>query len=251
MTDPYQTAWDPRAYLRQFYADPRVAADEQAQLAFAARKLRAAGRRFPKVLEVGCGPTVHHAAALAPYADEIHLSDYLPANLAEVRRALAGDPAAHDWTVYLGGCLAAEGSADADPVARLRLLAERVTTLQPADLREPETLGRPGSYDLVASYYCLEAVARSRDEWARGLGHLARLLRPGGVLLLGAMRRCREYRVFDRPFPVIPVDEADFAAELARFEFAPARTEITVAPAGDWAGHGFDTVCCVWAERPG
>lgn len=43
------------------------------------------GRTYDSAIDIGCGPTVHHAFPLAPFIREIHLADYLPANLAEVR----------------------------------------------------------------------------------------------------------------------------------------------------------------------
>ena len=245
MSDPYLTEWRPREYLRQYYETPHVAEDERANFAFGGRHLAGAGRRFARAVEVGCGPTLHHAALLARHADRLFLADYLPGNLAEVRRSLAGDPGAHDWRVYFGGL---PGGADGDPMPLLR---ERVAGLLPADVRDPRPLGEVAPFDLVASYYCLECVSGDRADWRRFLANVAGLVAPGGVLLLGALRRCREYHVLDRTFPTAFIDEADFAAGLPALGFDPAATVVEAVPVAEWAGQGFDSICCVWTQKRG
>ena len=85
----------PRDYLATYYCQPPTA-DEQMVLAFLAE-------HFPKIasqpcaIEIGCGPTVHHVLPLAPYVSAIHMADYLPENLDEVRRWRDREPGAHGW----------------------------------------------------------------------------------------------------------------------------------------------------------
>ena len=55
--------------------------------------------------------------------------------------------------------------------------------------------------------------------------------------------------MLDRTFPTAPVDEAEFAAELPRLGFDPARTVIETVPVAEWAGQGFESICCVWAMK--
>jgi hypothetical protein len=65
------------------------------------------------------------------------------------------------------------------------------------------------------------------------------------MLLLSAMRRCREYHVFDRVFPTAYLDETDFAVELPRVGFPVEGTVIHVAEGVGWGQQGFDSVVCV------
>jgi len=150
-SDVYHQAWDPRAYLRQYYTLETLSEDERANAAFLVRWLRQSGRRFRRALEFGCGPTIHHAAFLVPFVEELHLADYLPANLAEVRKWLDAAADAHDWDAQLSGILAmgqaATGTADplqrrkADLRRRARLrsarpgLPRRHAVLRPGELR--------------------------------------------------------------------------------------------------------------------
>jgi hypothetical protein len=244
VSDPYLTDWTPGEYLRQYYTTPHVAEDERANVAFAARQFAAAGRTFPRAVEVGCGPTLHHAVMLAPRVDQLFLADYLPGNLNEVRKVFDGHPDAHDWGVYLNGLLPGE----TDPLALTR---GKVAGLLPVNVRDAHPPGDLPPFDLFASYYCLECVSGEREEWRQRLANVCGLVAPGGVLLLGSLRRCHEYHVLDRVFPTAFVDESDFAAELPKLGFDPTAMVIESAPVAEWAGQGFDSICCVWAVKGG
>jgi SAM-dependent methyltransferase len=255
MTDVYREVFDPLAYLRTYYAGP-LSDDERfnlSQLRQTLDRFRADGGRpgFRRALEVGCGPTIHHAIPLVPHVAELHLSDYLPANLAEVRRWLDRDPTAHDWSAYLRGVLAAEGenSSDDDVRQRADALRARVTALKECDLRQPHPLGEPAAYDLVTCFYTAECAARDRREWAQVMRHLGKLVAEGGVLFQVAMRRGAHYRVGGTDIPAVPVDERDFAAVLPECGFAPRAATITPARVADWADHGFEGVIVVTAEK--
>lgn len=110
--DLYQQVWKPRQYLEQYYSGATVSDDEQAVFAQLAKWFDQGGRQFKRGLDFGCGPTIHHAAALVPYVQELHLADYLPDNLEEIRRWLRDDSDAHVWDVYLSGALTHDEAAE-------------------------------------------------------------------------------------------------------------------------------------------
>lgn len=253
--EQYLCAWDPAEYLRQYYSTP-LTRDDAANTRFAADCLGSAGRRFATALEFGCGPTVHHVLPLAPYVDHVTLADFLPSNLAQVRAWLAEAPEAFDWDLCLDGMLALE--LDGSPSAAARALPARkqrlrsiVRELVHGDILRPSPLGSDARYDLVASYYCLEALGLDLDGWSRCLGRLGALVAPEGALLLGSVRRASEYTVLGRSFAVTPVDEDDFARELPRHGFVPGSLRIEVAAVPEFATEGFDSVCCVFARKAG
>ena len=74
------------------------------------------------VLLFGVGPTLHHVFLTAGTAAEIHLAEYLPANLREIERWLVGAPDAHDWRPFVEYTLECEGVAEPteDQVTRSR-----------------------------------------------------------------------------------------------------------------------------------
>jgi hypothetical protein len=240
--DIYDRLWDSREYLRQYYSTPEVADDEIANIAFARKQFAKAGRAFPRAIEVGCGPTLHHAMLLAPYVGRLDLADYVPDNLAEVRKSLDEAPGAHDWSVYLKGMIA-PGGASADEL--WALVKAHAGELRQMDIRQSQV----GAYDLVASYYTAECVAETQAEWRQCLATLAGLVAPGGVLLLGVVRHCRAYNVCGQVFPATYVDEADFANVLPTLGFDADSLVIEVAPVAEWVDQGFDSICCVWATK--
>jgi SAM-dependent methyltransferase len=254
-SDAYHRLWEPREYLRQYYTTEGLAEDEQAIADFLTRKLRDADRRFSRALEFGCGPTVHHAAILAPYVDELHLADYLPENLAEVRKWLDGSPGAHDWDGQLMGVLTIEDPAG-DLGARLdqrkRDLRRAVTELKSGDARRQPSVagGGSGGYDLIATFFTVECVDADKAAWERNLANVCTLVRPGGVFTCATLRRANEYHVFDRTFPTAHVDEGDYARVLSAYGFDPARTTADGIEIRQWAEQGFDGICIIWAEKP-
>jgi hypothetical protein len=66
---------------------------------------------------------------------------------------------------------------------------------------------------------------------------IAGLARPGGTLLVAALRRCRGYRVGARTFPSADVDEHDVRAVLGE-HFAPDRLDIEAREFGEIGAKG-------------
>lgn len=246
----YRQSWDAKAYLRQYYTTPTLAGDDWISLPFLAEWLR--GRPpVGRALEVGCGP-VPYRAALFGAAGEIHLADYLPANLDEVRLWLDDLPGQHNWDVFLGEALSIISPLGGSEVQSFkRRLRSQITRLVPCDLWQPLPLGAPAAYELVTSFYCAEAVTSSVSDWERIVANLAGLVAPGGRLFVAAVRNADHYRVFEATFPAARVSETDWARLLPALGFDPARTRIDVATVPDWVDEGFDSICVIRAEKRG
>jgi hypothetical protein len=136
----FETDWKPAEYLEDYYRD--VEPDELATIAFFVDALQGERPAGP-ALVFGAGPTLHHAFPVTRKATEIHCGDYLPANLAEIRRWIDRDPGAHDWRAFVGHALACEGLADpspADIARREEATRALITRLLPVDLRLADPL---------------------------------------------------------------------------------------------------------------
>lgn len=213
----FETEWRPGDYLREYYS--RVEPDERRAIAY----FVAAFAAMPpggRVLVYGVGPTLHHVFLAAAKASEIHLAEYLPANLAEIRRWLSSDPGAHDWRPFIAYTLQCEGidAPTAAQIAEREALARRkITRLLAADLRRFPILDpvNSGPYDVVLSAFCADSATADRAEWRRFMAQIAALSCPGGWLLTAALRRTRGYLVGGRLFPSADLDEVDLAAALA------------------------------------
>lgn len=209
----FDTDWVPGDYLADYYSV--VEPDEVETIEFFVASMRDAPPDEP-VLFFGVGPTLHHVFLAAERASEIHLADYLPANLREIDRWLDGDAAAHDWRPFVRHTLTCEGleaPTDQDVREREELSRARITRLLTADARDPQPL--PGRYATVVSAYCADSATDDRATWETYMHHITGLVRPGGLFITAALRRSHGYVVGDRTFPSANVDEHDLAAVLA------------------------------------
>jgi hypothetical protein len=210
----FDTDWVPRDYLADYYS--LVEPDEQQTIAFFVDAMKEAEPGKP-VLFFGTGPTLHHVFLAAPRASEIHLADYLPANLGEIERWRARDPAAHDWRAFVRYTLECEGVADPseeDVARREELTRSKITRLLEVDGRRPVSLDQ--AYATVISAYCADSATDDRATWETFMANITALVGPGGLFLTAALRRCTAYVVGDKRFPSANVDEHDVRHVLAR-----------------------------------
>jgi hypothetical protein len=182
----------------------------------------------------------------ADKASEIHLADYLPANLAEIERWRSRDPAAHDWRAFVHYTLECEGLAapsDAEVTRREELARSKVTRLLQVDARRPVPLDR--SYAIVISAYCADSATDDRATWESLMTNITALVGPGGLFITAALRRCHSYPVGDKRFPSANVDEHDVRRVLAP-AFSP-RVQVR-----ELAGHeaqGYSSIVLARARR--
>ena len=211
----FEHDWQPRRYLAEYYHT--VEADERQTIAFFVEAMTHFRGGEP-VLVFGVGPTVHHVFLTAPKASEIHLTDYLPGNLAEVRRWLDGDPQMHDWQPFVRYTLQCEGLAlptPADVAKREADTRRKTCRLLQADLRDLQPVCT--RYATVISAYCADSATTDLAEWSEYMHRIASMVRPGGTLLLAALRQSNGYRVGGKIFPSANVSEHDVLKALKPF----------------------------------
>ena len=133
----------PRDYLATYYCQPPTI-DERVVLGFLAQHYRKLTSQ-PCAIEIGCGPTVHHVLPLAPFVSEIHMADYLPENLDQVRRWRDGEPDAHRWQEYTALTLSLEGrpNGQADIERRELDTKRKMTRFMLCDLKSDTPLRIP------------------------------------------------------------------------------------------------------------
>jgi len=240
----FDVDWVPGEYLRDYYTT--VEPDEVATIAFFVDAVRRAERGRP-VLFFGVGPTLHHVFLAAGIASEIHLADYLAANLTEIRRWLRRDPGAHDWRPFVRYTLQCEGVAhpsERQVTAREDLTRDRITRLVRLDgrVRDPA----PERYATVISAYCADSATSDRGSWEPFVRNVLDRVSPGGLFVTAALRRCRGYVVGGRTFPSADIDEVDLR-EVLRPELARSGA-VEVRRLTDDAAHGYAGIVLAWTR---
>ncbi len=209
----FDTDWVPQEYLADYYSV--VEPDERETIAVFAEAMTQAPDG-EAVLVFGTGPTLHHVFLAAPKASELHLADYLPANLDEIERWRTRDPAAHDWRPFVRYTLECEGlvdPTDEEITRREELTRSKITRLLQVDARRPVPLDQ--RYATVISAYCADSATNNRATWETLMANITDLVEPGGLFITAALRRCRSYLVGDNRFPSANVDEHDLERVLA------------------------------------
>jgi hypothetical protein len=244
-------AWRPAEYLQEYCR--KVEPDDEAALRFQLAVLRRGGRFFPRALEYGCGPTLMRAIAASAYVGSLDMADRLPGNLQHVRRWLAGEPGADDWSPFTEYVLRCEGIAvpSADLVrSRERSTRRVVSDLLLTDARRRHPLGRAraASYDLLISGFCLDCISHSKAVWQRCMANVFRLLKPRASFVLLALRGCRAYRVGSRWFPAANLSREELESALFACGADPASTDLRECELPGHAGQGYRGVLLAGGE---
>ena len=248
----FDTDWVPRDYLKDYYSV--IEPDEHRTIEFFVDAIRESEPDEP-MLYFGVGPALHHVFLAAGTASEIHLGDYLPANLQEIERWMNRDPDAHDWHPFVRYTLECEGLAsptDGEITQREELTRARITRLLEVDIRRVDPLGEqdPRQYGTVISAYCVDSATEDRSTWETYMERIAGLVRPGGTLLTAALRRSRGYLVGGKKFPSANIDEHDIRAVLERY-FRREDLTIEVCELAEVESKGYSSIVLAQAHHRG
>jgi hypothetical protein len=125
-----------------------------------------------------------------------------------------------------------------------------VRRVLPGDARRRHPLGESAanSYDCVTSFFCADSSTSDLGEWARLMRNIAGLIAPGGLLVIGALRRCRTWRIDGDRLPSPCVDERHVQLLLDTSGFDRAKQDIRTFDLPDQAGHGFESILLASAQ---
>jgi hypothetical protein len=209
------------------------------------------------VLVFGAGPTLHHVFLLAKRASEIHLGDYLRSNLDEIERWVRCENGAHDWQAFVRHTLQCEGVAEpaqSDTLEREHLTRRKITRLMEVDVRQDRPLGQAQrQYATVVSAYCADSATAGFATWQVYMRRIMSLVRPGGTLLVAALRGTHSYFIDGKAFPSPCIDEEDMRDMLLE-DFPEAELTVSVVRVSECAAHGYSSIIlavghCRRAER--
>jgi hypothetical protein len=211
----------PADYLREYFD---TIDDEDA---FGARFVVRTLRDLPanlKILEFGGGPVLSTAIALASRASEVHFSDFLPDNLADVRRWLNDEPGVFDWGGHIRFMLETEGhTATPEAIAeREALTRQKITQVFHCDARLEHPLGEnTQSYDLVVALYCTEVPVTTVPGWKEVVSNVSSLVKPGGSFILAIITGSPNYKIGDEMYHCVSLTPNDLRAVFMEMGYLP------------------------------
>lgn len=164
-----------------------------------------------KLLEVGGGPTIYQLASAADKIKNITFTDYLKENLDEIREWTNSN--SEFWDKFIQYALQKEGKVVSDETVQERK-EEIIRALKKIEQLDIGVLNseHEGEYDIIQSNFCLESSTGDIGHYKKMLHNLSRYIKPGGVLLMTALEGAVAYKVGDKYFSAIYLDEA-FATE--------------------------------------
>ncbi len=231
-SEEFAPAFIPIEYLNEYYGQ----LDEED--AFTARFLAAACAMLPNdllVQEYGGGPILTAVIPLAPYAREIHFSDYVAACVEETRAWKHAEAGTFDWSDYVRLSLEMEGqTATHEAVAeRIALMREKLTTFTHCDARlMPPLQGGAPQYDLVSAQHCLDVAAQHESEFGWVTKNVESLVKPGGYFLIGVTLGTSVYTVGGKPFSRANLKPDDLRHTLLDLGYEILHYDVTPVPNG-------------------
>jgi len=244
MVNLYKKRWAPNSYLSQYYTTETIAQDERGIFRFTIGFLKKKKVKFDEMIEIGCGPTIHHVLPFVPYARRIYLADYMKSNLREIQKWIRGSSGAHDWTPYLKGVLSMEGKYGTENRnKRILSLKNKIVKLLQCNVLNKRLLSLPNkTFELVTSFYCLECVAHNKKEWQTAMRSISNLVSPKGWIILGAVHNTNGYKVGNDVFPTVRVTKKDMYSSLIASGFIPKTISVKVCRSSEWSNEGFSSI---------
>ncbi|XP_040066756.1 indolethylamine N-methyltransferase [Ixodes scapularis] len=182
-----------------------------------------------KLLDVGCGPTVHTVFPATKTMDDIVLSDFLPQNRLAVEKRLQKAPAL-DWSFQSESLAALEGFTDVKSGARE--IEERtrraIRKVIFCNVLDPQVLPEEHkeSFDVVLTSLCLETASSNEETYQKAIQNLSSLVIDGGHLIVCGICGANKYSVKEASFPVISVTVYLAKESIARSGFKIERCSL-------------------------
>uniref|UniRef100_UPI00358F02A6 indolethylamine N-methyltransferase-like n=1 Tax=Myxine glutinosa TaxID=7769 RepID=UPI00358F02A6 len=181
-------------------------------------KVFSQGVRGQCLLDVGSGPTIYQVLSACENFEEIYLSDYIEQNRQQLQCWLEASPDAFDWNHIIKFVCKLEGNQVSweEKTAKLR---KRVRAVMHCDVRHDPPLDTDRApFDCINSSFCLDAACTDEKTFIDAVTHLAKLLKPGGLLLTVVVTCGKFYSVGKERFGFVFVmteDVARHAMEVA------------------------------------
>ncbi|KAF4075137.1 hypothetical protein AMELA_G00231140 [Ameiurus melas] len=231
--DYYQARFDPRAYMNKFYCRPGHS-DENHYVIFVleclSRTFSTGQYKGRSLIEVGSGPTIHAVISACEHFDELVLSDFVDRNREEIRKWVKNEEGCFDWKPIIEYVCEMEGTSSSDVEVKLRQRVKQVLkcNLLSENIFYPESI-EPA--DCVITSLCLEAACKDLPSYRDAFCRVAKLLRPGGSLIMVGVFGETFYCIDQIRFSCLKISRADVEDILRNLDFTVQ--EFNIFPAQD------------------
>lgn len=242
--------WNPKDYLTSYFS--KLGEEEKITLDFIISRFKKI-KKSRVALEFGCGPVLAQALAISPHVSEIHLADYLTINLKEIKKWINKDPEAFSWELFTEYILKKEGAnpTKSKIINRENDLRKKIKRLSRCDAYHfPPFKNPPFKYPIVLSIFCADSATTSKILWKRYMRNIFRMVAKGGDVILMALRKANYYKIKDRFFPCVYVDEYDIINIMENIGYKKSDIYLTVNNVPSCKPFGFKSIISLHAKAP-
>ncbi|MCJ8747925.1 hypothetical protein PDJAM_G00158960 [Pangasius djambal] len=230
----YQACFDSKAYMNNFYSRPEGHSEEEGYLTFVlgclSRTFSTGQYKGQRLIEVGSGPTIHTVISACEHFDELVLSDFVDRNREEIKKWIKNEEGCFDWKPLIDYVCEMDGRSSSDVEVKLR---QRVKEVLKCDVLS-ENPFHPESVepaDCVITSLCLEAASKDLQTYRNALRRVAKLLRPGGALVMLGVLGETFYYIDKIRFSCLQLSKANVEDVLRNLDFTVQ--EFNIFPAQD------------------
>jgi len=159
-----------------------------------------------KLLEIGGGATIYQLISASKKINSITFTDYLPNNLAEIKRWKNGK--GFNWNKFVKFVLDLEKKSNSnnDIKIRKKKISEKINTISVlnASIQNDEYKNK---FDIVQSNFAVESSTNDISEFKRMLFNMRSYLKKDGILLMTSLGGALTYKCGNHYFPAIYLNE--------------------------------------------
>ena len=89
----------------------------------------------------------------------------------------------------------------------------------------------PQQYDVLVTNFCAESATADRSQWQASVENIVSLVKPGGRLIMSALRGATSYSVGPNSFPAVSISEEELIELLEDLGFPSKNVELRTTPA--------------------
>lgn len=205
----YQSSFDPKAYLASFCS---LGSGRDDVLTFRLKKcfetFGPGGLTGDVLVDIGTGPSIYHLLSACESFPCIIATDFTDSNRQELERWMRREPGTFDWSEIVKTVCDLEGDRQ-NWVDKENKLRSRIQKVLKCDVTKSDPLDAPMAplADCLVTALCLETACRDIDAYCQALRNITTLLKPGGHLVLIGVLGDSFYKVGEKTFFCLPLDE--------------------------------------------